>query len=141
MPVMMRLVRGQGSHAVEPDVSVALPISPRSPRVVRRFVTLVLAEHEITDAATVDAVELLSSELSTRLLWLSDAGLFTVQVSVETSSVRVAVTGPWFRLPRRPLRAADRLDPSLRILDALAQDWGTPAEDGSHTAWFTVPRP
>jgi hypothetical protein len=138
----LRVEAGEANTPIGAAARVVLPVSPRSMCRVRSFVTATLLDHGVRDPSTVEAVELLACELSTRLLTRAGGGLFTVQVHVLSSAVRVEVVGPWFNHRGRQV-PAPRTDPGLCLLQALAEDWGLwrPHEEhGGERAWFTVAR-
>ena len=102
----------------------------------RRFVA-----QEVADAppAVREAVVLMVSELATNALVHAGGG-FVVRVDRDGSAIRVTVTddGPGTPVVRDP----DEREPhgrGLRIVDQLADEWGSVRSDGRGTAvWFRI---
>jgi anti-sigma regulatory factor (Ser/Thr protein kinase) len=105
----------------------------------RRFATQLLAG---APAKTVDAVELMVSELATNCIRHAEAA-FEVTVSRARGRVRIAVTDDAGGTPT--MRSPGPEDPTgrgLLIVDAFSDAWGVEREGrGGKTVWFMVTVP
>ena len=112
---------------------------PASVRSARRFTAEQL---DGVDPAVVGAVTLLVSELATNAIAHAGTG-FTVSLQRSPQHIRIEVqdrgrTAPCLRSPT----PADLSGRGLRIVDQLAQQWGTKStEDHGNNVWFTMTLP
>lgn len=118
-------------------LGVDLERSPTAPGAARRFVRSAIAD---IDAAALDAVELLTSELVTNAVVHAGSQPHLALV-LHADRVRVEVHDDDPNLPAR--RTPDEARPGgrgLLLLDQVAADWGAEATDGGKVVWFEVPR-
>lgn len=119
------------------EAALELAPAPQSAGAARRFVRDRLDAWRI--GADGDDVALMVSELVTNvgLHARTDA---VVRVSLRDGCLRVEVTD---RSPApvevRPHAPGAETGRGLRIVEALAADWGVRAEDTGKTVWFEVP--
>jgi serine/threonine-protein kinase RsbW len=114
--------------------------SPREVRSVRDFVG-----HLVNGYPAADAVVLLSSELATNAILHTASGAdgtFCVSVLVESRRVRVevhdlgSVTAPAVRRSFQPGESGA----GLRIVDTIADRWGTHGGPSGRVVWFEMDR-
>jgi anti-sigma regulatory factor (Ser/Thr protein kinase) len=112
------------------------PHEPKSVPAARRFA--INALHG-SSPETLEAVELMVSELATNCIRHTDSG-FELTISRTGQNIRVEATDhaggtPTMRSPK-PTDASGR---GLKIIDMLSARWGVRAH-GSHgkTVWFTI---
>jgi anti-sigma regulatory factor (Ser/Thr protein kinase) len=112
------------------------PAIPQSVRAARRFAVDVVVG---TPAQTVEAVELMVSELATNCIKHEGAS-FQVDVACTSGEILVEVTDGGSGMPR--MRSAGPDEPSgrgLQIVDMLSDRWGVHRDIPSgKTVWFTV---
>ncbi|MDX6311808.1 MAG: hypothetical protein QOF84_6753 [Streptomyces sp.] len=131
------------------EASVTLPSDPASVPAARRYVSELLTEWGMSDAApAVDAVRLIVSELATNavLHTFGQSPTFTVDVQLDRDEqLRIGVTDSHPRWPQR-LPAAVQQDNGrgMVIIRHLAAESGgklvvTPTDDGGKTVWITLP--
>jgi len=122
---------------MEDRVETALPATSASPSVARRFVGAALRRWD-TDPGTVDAAQLLVSELVTNAVVHASSDVRLV-VSVRNARIRVEVTDHDDRPPQMQTTRADALGGrGLGIVDGLADSWGSdPRRDGK-AVWFEL---
>ncbi|MEO7398370.1 MAG: ATP-binding protein, partial [Ilumatobacteraceae bacterium] len=131
-----RVIERRSAH-VEFDSDVL------APRAARRFISTLLREWAVAE----DVIErgaLLVSELVSNAV-LHGTGSIRMEVSeheaASTSRVRIEVCNEG--LGRPTLRVVDRGDVSgrgLRLIDELADDWGSTSADGQTSVWFALHR-
>ncbi len=113
------------------------PAIPQSVHAARRFATDTLSS---SSAATLEAVELMVSELATNCI-RHERTSFHVTILGSTREIRVEVTDSGSGRPR--MRSPGPDEPSgrgLQIVDMLSDSWGVEAERPSgKTVWFTMP--
>lgn len=113
------------------------PAIPQSVRAARRFATDALSGRP---AQTVEAVELMVSELATNCIRHERAS-FHITVFGSAREIRVEVTDSGSGTPT--MRSPGPDDPSgrgLQIVDMLSHSWGVdPEQPSGKTVWFTVP--
>lgn len=105
----------------------------------REAVVSALALEGVPAAVATDAV-LLLSELMSNALRHTTTPRPRVRVEVDRSHLRIAVTDAGPVPPRAPPRDPRRVGGNgIRIVDALAADWGTHVHDGlGKTVWFRL---
>jgi anti-sigma regulatory factor (Ser/Thr protein kinase) len=113
------------------------PHEPESVPAARRFATGALRG---VSTETLEAVELMVSELATNCIRHTDSG-FELTITRTRGDIRVAATDNAGGRPE--MRSPKPTDPSgrgLKIIDMLSAEWGVdqPAAKGK-TVWFTVP--
>ena len=112
------------------------PHEPESVPAARRFATSVLRG---VSADTLEAVELMVSELATNCIRHTDSG-FELSVSRRGGDIRVEATDGAGGRPE--MRSPEPTDPSgrgLKIIDMLSSDWGVDHHPATgKTVWFTV---
>jgi len=113
----------------------AFRCDPTSSSAARRFVRQALRD---VPADVGDAAALLASELASNACQHA-ATDFVVRVDHTADRVRVEVsdTGPGQPVPRAPT-AGELSGRGLRIVDALADDWGVAARPDGKVVWFTL---
>jgi phosphoserine phosphatase RsbU/P len=121
------------------EIVLTLPPEPRSCTDARRAVGAFCRTHRLVQLIA-DA-ELLTAELVANAV--EHAGTtITVHVSATESSLTVRVTDdnarPVIAAPRPPTdtTAGGR---GLRVVDAVAGDWGTDHQPGGKSVWFRLP--
>ena len=112
------------------------PHKPESVPAARRFAKSVLRD---VSPNTLEAVELMVSELATNCIRHTDSG-FELSISRQAGDIRVEATD---RAGGRPqMRSPAPTDPSgrgLKIVDMLSLDWGVDRHPAAgKTVWFTV---
>jgi len=113
------------------------PHRPESVPAARRFATSTLRD---VSADTLEAVELMVSELATNCIRHTDSG-FELTITRAAGDIRVEATD---RAGGRPqMRSPRPTDPSgrgLKIIDMLSAEWGVDQRAAAgKTVWFTVP--
>jgi anti-sigma regulatory factor (Ser/Thr protein kinase) len=119
-----------------PVDALVLAVDPASPSVARTFVAGLLRRRGY-DRELVEDAELMVSELATNAV-VHVGEPFTVAVNEVERGVCVSVEDPSSALPvlRAPGSAAEG-GRGLRIVEALAADWGALAlERGGKAVWF-----
>ena len=113
------------------------PAIPQSVHAARRFATDTLSGNP---ASTVEAVELMVSELATNCI-RHERTSFHITIMGSTQEIRVEVTDSGSGTPT--MRSPGPDEPSgrgLQIVDMLSDSWGVEPEDPSgKTVWFTMP--
>ena len=113
------------------------PAIPQSVHAARRFATDTLRGRA---AATVEAVELMVSELATNCI-RHERTSFHITILGSTQEIRVEVTDSGSGTPT--MRSPGPDEPSgrgLQIVDMLSDSWGVEPEDpAGKTVWFTMP--
>jgi len=113
------------------------PHQPESVPAARRFATGVLRG---ASAETLEAVELMVSELATNCIRHTDSG-FELTITRTGTDIRVSATDGAGGTPE--MRSPKPTDPSgrgLKIIDMLSSEWGVEQSAGAgKTVWFTVP--
>jgi len=112
------------------------PHNAQSVPAARRFATSMLRG---TSQETLEAVELMVSELATNCIRHTDSG-FELSISRQAGGIRVEATD---RAGGRPqMRSPAPTDPTgrgLKIVDMLSLDWGVHRHPAAgKTVWFTV---
>ena len=112
------------------------PHEPHSVPAARRFATGVLRG---ASTETLEAVELMVSELATNCIRHTDSG-FDLTIIRSGSEIRVEATDqaggtPTMRSPK-PTEPSGR---GLKIIDMLSAGWGVDlGPDSGKTVWFTI---
>jgi len=114
----------------------SFPHEPQSVPAARRFATSVLSG---SSAETLEAVELMVSELATNCIRHTDSG-FDLTITRSGDDIRVEASDHAGGTPT--MRSPKPTDPSgrgLKIIDMLSARWGVRA-DGTQgkTVWFTI---
>ncbi len=113
------------------------PHEPESVPAARRFVTDLLRG---VSADTMEAVELMVSELATNCIRHTDSG-FELTITRTGGDIRVEATDGAGGTPE--MRSPKPTEPSgrgLKIIDMLSAEWGVENSGGlGKTVWFTVP--
>ena len=113
------------------------PHQPDSVPAARRFATGVL---RALPADTLEAVELMVSELATNCIRHTDSG-FELKIIRLGGDIRVSATDGAGGMPE--MRSPAPTEPSgrgLKIIDMLSSDWGVEqTASAGKTVWFTVP--
>ena len=113
------------------------PAIPQSVHAARRFATDTLSG---SPASTVEAVELMVSELATNCI-RHERTSFHITILGSAQEIRVEVTDSGSGTPT--MRSPGPDEPSgrgLQIVDMLSDSWGVEAEQPSgKTVWFTMP--
>lgn len=103
----------------------------------RRFATGILRG---VPADTLEAVELMVSELATNCIRHTDSG-FELTITRAGGDIRVSARDGAAGTPE--MRSPKPTDPSgrgLKIIDMLSSDWGVEqSASAGKTVWFTVP--
>jgi anti-sigma regulatory factor (Ser/Thr protein kinase) len=112
------------------------PHEPQSVPAARRFATSALSG---ASQETLEAVELMVSELATNCIRHTDSG-FDLTIIRNGPEIRVEATDHAGGVPT--MRSPEPTDPSgrgLKIIDMLSAGWGVQA-NASHgkTVWFTI---
>jgi len=112
------------------------PAIPQSVRAARRFATGSLAD---SPAATLEAVELMVSELATNCIRHERAS-FHIAILRSPHEIRVEVTDSGAGTPT--MRSPGPDEPSgrgLQIVDMLSEEWGVePEAPSGKTVWFSL---
>jgi anti-sigma regulatory factor (Ser/Thr protein kinase) len=113
------------------------PHEPESVPAARRFVTDLLRG---VSADTMEAVELMVSELATNCIRHTDSG-FELTIIRTGRDIRIEATDGAGGTPE--MRSPKPTDPSgrgLKIIDMLSAEWGVDHRGATgKTVWFTVP--
>ena len=113
------------------------PAIPQSVHAARRFATDTLRG---SAAATLEAVELMVSELATNCI-RHERTSFHITILGSTREIRIEVTDSGTGTPT--MRSPGPDEPSgrgLQIVDMLSESWGVvPEQPSGKTVWFTVP--
>lgn len=117
---------------------LTLPPAPSSVSAARRFVADALvelgAEGACDDAAT------LVSELATNAV-LHARTPFTIAVSRIDGEVRISVRDHSLAQPRvRDYGTGATTGRGMRLIEAMATDWGVEPEDDGKSVWFAIPQ-
>jgi anti-sigma regulatory factor (Ser/Thr protein kinase) len=112
------------------------PHEPQSVPAARRFATSALHG---ASSETLEAVELMVSELATNCIRHTDSG-FDLKITRRGPDIRVEATDHAGGTPT--MRSPKPTDPSgrgLKIIDMLSAGWGVDSESGlGKTVWFTI---
>jgi two-component sensor histidine kinase len=112
------------------------PHEPESVPAARRFATSTLRGVSVD---TLEAVELMVSELATNCIRHTDSG-FELKITRAGGDIHVAATDEAGGKPE--MRSPKPTDPSgrgLKIIDMLSAEWGVDQRAGAgKTVWFTV---
>jgi anti-sigma regulatory factor (Ser/Thr protein kinase) len=115
----------------------SFPAIPQSVHAARRFATDTLSG---SPASTVEAVELMVSELATNCI-RHERTNFHITILGSAQEIRVEVTDSGSGTPT--MRSPGPDEPSgrgLQIVDMLSESWGVEPENPSgKTVWFTMP--
>jgi serine/threonine-protein kinase RsbW len=117
----------------------SFPHDPQSVPAARRFATSALRG---SSPETLEAVELMVSELATNCIRHTDSG-FDLSITRTGDNIRVEASDRAGGTPT--MRSPEPTDPSgrgLKIIDMLSAGWGV-RSDGSRgkTVWFTIADP
>ena len=125
-----------GVAVTDPSFHLELEAKPPAAREARRFVV-----GHVTDLGAVGTLALLTSELVTNGVLHARTHL---RVGVTTGKDHVLVTCHDDDATGAPSMPPMDLDQSsgrgLRLVDAMASQWGVFQDDGGKTVWFTLPR-
>ena len=113
------------------------PHEPESVPAARRFATGVLRD---VSTDTLEAVELMVSELATNCIRHTDSG-FDLTITRAGGDIRVEATdGAGGRPEMRSPKPTDPSGRGLKIVDMLSAKWGVQQRTSvGKTVWFTVP--
>ena len=113
------------------------PHEPESVPAARRFATGVLRGVAVD---TLEAVELMVSELATNCIRHTDSG-FDLTITRAGGDIRVEATdGAGGRPEMRSPKPTDPSGRGLKIVDMLSAKWGVQQRTSvGKTVWFTVP--
>jgi anti-sigma regulatory factor (Ser/Thr protein kinase) len=115
----------------------SFPAIPQSVHAARRFATDTLSS---SPASTVEAVELMVSELATNCI-RHERTNFHITILGSAQEIRVEVTDSGSGTPT--MRSPGPDEPSgrgLQIVDMLSDSWGVePEHPSGKTVWFTMP--
>ena len=111
------------------------PRTPESVSAARRFARDAAGE---LPCAALDAVELMVSELASNCIEHANTP-FELAIEVSEDEVRVSArdSGRGRPVPRSPKLSEPR-GRGLRIVEALADDWGIVASVSQSTVWFSL---
>ncbi|HTP22477.1 MAG TPA: ATP-binding protein [Solirubrobacteraceae bacterium] len=117
--------------------SRTFPHEPESVPAARRFATNTLRS---VSADTLEAVELMVSELATNCIRHTDSG-FDLTITRAGGDIRIEATdGAGGRPQMRSPKPTDPSGRGLKIIDMLSSEWGVDQRAGEgKTVWFTVP--
>lgn len=129
----------QQHHAVVDDARARFRVGPDAPFAARRFVAGLLACRPFAGRVSADDVQLVVSELATNAV-IHAGTPFSVSVSSNESVMRIEVSDWSVRRPivrdGSPTAISGR---GLRLVAAVAGDWGVePGPDGK-TVWAELP--
>ena len=137
-----RYIGAAGTWKARAQVSLTatfeLELQPERANVAlaRRFV--IDAVHRLGMEQLSDVVELLASEVVTNAVLHAGTELH-VRVFQANGGVRIEVTDGARGAPtRRNYSAEAATGRGMGLVEALASDWGTTAQKGGKTVWFTV---
>lgn len=110
-----------------------------APLAARRFVTSVLARRPYLGLVAPDEAELVVSELATNAV-IHACTPFSVTVALEGVAIRISVRD-WSESPPivRDDGPAARSGRGLRLVDAIAHDWGVDPDPAGKTVWADLP--
>ena len=113
------------------------PHDPESVPAARRFATSTLRG---VSTDTLEAVELMVSELATNCIRHTDSG-FELMITRTGADIRIEATdGAGGRPEMRSPKPTDPSGRGLKIVDMLSTEWGVEQHAGDgKTVWFTVP--
>ena len=115
------------------------PPEPESVPAARRFATSALRG---VSPDTLEAVELMVSELATNCIRHTDSG-FELTITRSEGDIRIEATDGAGGRPR--MRSPKPTEPSgrgLKIIDMLSAEWGVDQRAAAgKTVWFRVPDP
>ena len=115
------------------------PHEPESVPAARRFATSALRG---VSPDTLEAVELMVSELATNCIRHTDSG-FELTITRSEGDIRIEATDGAGGRPR--MRSPKPTEPSgrgLKIIDMLSAEWGVDQRAAAgKTVWFRVPDP
>lgn len=119
------------------EVSRDFTAEPTTPGAVRRFLRDTLHTWALDGFGEV--TELLASELAANVVRHVGTSM-TVRAILETPNLfRIEVDDRSHELPDlRPANQFAEAWRGLRIVDSLADDWGTRITEGGKTVWFTI---
>jgi anti-sigma regulatory factor (Ser/Thr protein kinase) len=113
-----------------------LPTDPSAGRLARGFVLSLLGTWGLEELC--DTVVLLTSEVVTNAV-LHAASPLALQVTRLDDGVRVAISdGSRSQPARRRHSQQATTGRGLRLLDDLSDEWGSDANAGGKTVWFTA---
>jgi anti-sigma regulatory factor (Ser/Thr protein kinase) len=112
---------------------------PASVRKARVFTGDVLADDRV-DGSVIEVAELLVSELVTNAA-VHTRGMICLTVHADAHRVRIEVEDEGRGRPVQRPATQDQVDGrGLRIVDALATDWGTERRATHKVVWFEIGR-
>jgi anti-sigma regulatory factor (Ser/Thr protein kinase) len=113
------------------------PHEPASVPAARRFATSALRG---VSADTLEAIELMVSELATNCIRHTDSG-FELTITRTAGDIRIEATdGAGGRPEMRSPKPTDPSGRGLKIIDMLSAEWGVNQRaTAGKTVWFTVP--
>jgi anti-sigma regulatory factor (Ser/Thr protein kinase) len=113
------------------------PHAPESVPAARTFATSTLRG---VSTDTLEAVELMVSELATNCIRHTDSG-FELTIARTGADIRIEATdGAGGRPEMRSPKPTDPSGRGLKIVDMLSAEWGVDQHAGDgKTVWFTVP--
>ena len=133
------MARSDASHRANSAISERdFSPEPASAPAARHFVIEV---SRIEDAETLFRLSALTSELVSNAI-LHAGTAFRVSVSPRRKGIRVSVTdGSTFPPVPQSLGPEHPTGRGLRIVEALADQWGVSPDSGGKTVWFELRRP
>jgi len=117
----------------EPGASAEFPNEPASVRAAREFVSKILKPYGIEEESARIAI----SELATNAVRHAQTP-FTVSVLVDPGTVRLEVEDGAGAMSIATDLASDGTSRGLRIVEAMALDWGVEERDDKKAVWVRL---
>jgi anti-sigma regulatory factor (Ser/Thr protein kinase) len=117
-----------------PPKSRVLPAGPQTSSEARWFLMQALKDHDVT--ADVGAAALLTGELASNAAHHGGEPI-GMSIGIEGDGLRVSVhdRGPGFDPSDEAIRSSGL---GLRLVEALATDWGVQRDEEGTEVWFTL---
>src|SRR4051812_4078429 len=130
----------QGAHDYEKHgrnaVAATFPVAASAPSAARRALSDL---HDLMGSDHFAALRLVVSELVTNAFLHGPVGLVHLHAAVNGTGVELRVTSPAGPHAVALLTDDDHGGPGLRLVDQLADDWGTEQTDAALTVWAVLP--
>jgi anti-sigma regulatory factor (Ser/Thr protein kinase) len=125
--------------SVVDEATASFPAGADAPLAARRFVTSVLGRSPFLGRVRGEDARLVASELATNAV-IHAGTPFSVSVACRGPTIRISVrdsndSPPVVRNPGPTARSGR----GLRIVDAVAHDWGVDADPDGKTVWVELP--